>query len=220
MLLLLCDAPFLTKMTPYMVIRSRRTAWCLGECMYIIMAAFVYTCFLSLLTMIILLPVAEMSSDWGSVVHDVMYGTETMSRTQIIELYDFEWKINSDLYRYIYPMQGHLYTFMAVWGSFSFIGLLMYMVSLMSKKLLPGMCASGIFIFIDPILEWVEEANGLADCFSPVSWTSLDRMSSPVKSKMMTISMALVLYVVLCVTIVLITWYISKWTMIEVKARK
>ena len=45
MLCLLCDAPFFYPLKPYIIMRSKRTAWCVGECIYIVGMALLYVCF-------------------------------------------------------------------------------------------------------------------------------------------------------------------------------
>lgn len=218
MLLLLCDAPFLTPLSPYMILRSRRKSWWYGECLYIVIAAGIYTLFLFLVSALIILPVGTFGNDWGGVLRDLVYGTDEAIPLEIAMAYGINMNISSDLYRFIYPQGAQLYTMVAVWCSFSFVGLLMYLVSLSTKKLVWGMCVSGFFIFLDPIIgrlinqffpQWLE-------FFSPVVWTSVNILKSTRAIYPISIPMAMTLYAVIIGVLFLLIGIASKKAVIEV----
>ena len=187
--------------------------------MYILAAALIYTLFLAGISMVTVLPVAEFGNEWGSVARDAVYGKigDVGSSAAGVEYSDL--RFSSYLYRYVYPQGGQLTVMAAVWCSFSFLGLLMYVVSLASKKLLPGMCVSGFFVFLDPLINWWMPTEWAA-IVSPVTWTSIDRMRSPAVYQFMTLPLAFGLYGILIVLLFVAALYVSRRTMIEVRSRK
>ena len=44
---LLCDAPFYYPITPYAIMRSKRSGWCIGTCLYIAAVSLVYIAFIT-----------------------------------------------------------------------------------------------------------------------------------------------------------------------------
>ena len=57
MLCLLCDAPFFYPLKPYIIMRSKRTAWCVGECIYIVGMALLYAAFILIVSSLMILPI-------------------------------------------------------------------------------------------------------------------------------------------------------------------
>lgn len=63
--LLFCDAPFTDHHTPFLMIRISKRDWVVGQLLYIVTAAFVYTAFFTLMSMLVLFPHVQFSSNWG-----------------------------------------------------------------------------------------------------------------------------------------------------------
>ena len=150
MLCLLCDAPFFYPLKPYIIMRSKRTAWCVGECIYIVGMALLY---------------------------DMVLGTGKMPLGEIANIYPSA-QFSSEMIRYLYPSGAMMYTFVSVWVSFSILGLFMYWVSLIRRNVVCGMAIAGALVFLDPILVWAAWPNNYwILAFSPVSWTSVEQLN-------------------------------------------
>lgn len=67
-LLLFCDAPFIDSEQPYIVLRSGRKKWVAGQIAYIAISSALFTLFLYLLTLLLLLPWLEFSTEWGKAI--------------------------------------------------------------------------------------------------------------------------------------------------------
>lgn len=200
MLLLLCDAPFFSPSTPSIILRSRRDAWWVGECLYIMLASLVYTLFVSIMCMISVLPVAAFGNEWGGVMQDLIFGSQTRTAGELMA----EWGLQyapRDVIRYLYPQGAELYTFLTAWGSFSFLGLLMYLGSLYFGHVLFGMCFSGLFIFLNPVLVFMAgDCKGWdywLEALSPVCWTSIERLHITDQNFFIRIPFVAVMYPVL-----------------------
>ncbi len=219
MLLLLCDAPFLSPVSPYMILRSRRDAWWIGECLYIIGAAFLYALFIMLLSMVVLLPVAAFGNEWGGVLESIVF-KKTVPEEAAYAASQMKFGLSGDMIRYLYPQGACLYTFAAIWCSFSFLGLLVYLVSLMKRSVLAGMSAAALFILWDPFVIWIAtEPSPLywMMLFSPVTWTSLNTMDVVSRFNIMSMPLALGLYAVLIVILIVLIAGCSRKTMIELR---
>lgn len=219
MLLLLCDAPFFSPVSPYMILRSKRRGWWLGECFYIVGAALVYTLFITLVSVLVLLPIAEWSNDWGSLEYEIVFGDGVRSGLEVAIEQRMQIAPLGDIIRYLYPIGTQLYVFAAIWMSFSVLGLLMYTVSLLKRSMVLGMCTAGILIFLDPLL--VRLAMGAEgywiELFSPVCWTSIDQFQEANRFLFMNIPLAMILYIVLIVLLFIAAWRVSRKAVIEVR---
>ncbi len=217
MLILLCDAPFFTPVMPYMVLRSRRNSWWMGECLYIMGTALIYTVFLSVVSTLMTLPVTTFDTDWGEVMHDLAFGTEGMSGRELVIEMKMQILPRKDMIIYLYPQGTYLYTFVAVWCVSVFLGLLMYLITLATKNIFIGMSVACGLIFFDPFILWIAQKPALKwlEYLSPVSWSSVERMQSMERYNVMSIPLALGIYAALIVILCAAIWRCSKKVMIE-----
>ena len=177
MLLLLCDAPFFYPVTPYAIIRGGRKKWWMGECLYIIIAAFVYMSFITLISIFMLLPCISFYDGWDGVVADFHFGYAGKSGIDYAAVYHPILPAKG-IVRYLYPSGTQLYTFLSGWASFSVLGLLLYLVSLKKNRLGLGLCISGLLVFLDPVLAWIcYPYRYWLMAFSPVSWCGADYLN-------------------------------------------
>lgn len=200
MLLLLCDAPFWNPVSPYMVMRSKRNGWWLGECLYVVMAAFVYVVFVTIVSTLVVLPVASLTEDWGQAWHLIIFGSdeEVLAIRSEYQLFVMP---SGLAVAYLYPFQTQLYCFFAMWGCYSMLGLITYLISLITKNLFLGMGTAGVLVFVDPLMMWM---FGLAAdrpqfVFSPVSWISPEQLDLVERGNHISVPYTFGMYVVLCV---------------------
>lgn len=69
--LLFCDAPFIDRHQPYVIIRIGKRKWAWGQCLYVMVASAVYVLALQLFVIVILFPSLEFSLDWGNIFYTV-----------------------------------------------------------------------------------------------------------------------------------------------------
>lgn len=175
-ILLLCDAPFLYQNTPYVIMRSSRKKWWIGECMYIFEVAFIYMLFITITSSAVSLPIASFENDWGEALTDFLYGTDTMTVEQLLGKYMLGLGEPARAVQMLYPFACQAYTFFTGLASFFILGLLIYLINLMQKNILWGLGTAFIFVFLDPLLYF--SASSLKkywlQAFSPVCWTSVE----------------------------------------------
>ena len=218
-LLLLCDAPFIYQVTPYMVIRSRREGWWIGECMYILFTTFLYTVFIVIVSTIVVLPVATFGDAWGGVLKDFAYGNASMYPVELKAYYNIYLMSPTMAMRYLYPSGAQLYTFLTAWASFFFLGLVQYLVSLKSKSMFLGFVSAGVFVLIDPIL--VSASGSIyskwAIMLSPVCWVDTNLLHITNSDKILQIPYVVTMFIILIVALLFAIRMVSKKIMIEVR---
>ncbi len=218
MLLILCDAPFFYPAMPYMVIRSRRNGWCLGECLYIVLAAFTYTLFIQLMCVIVIHPVMNLNGEWGEVIKNMIYGSAEHTVRELNHLYEhYDLPVMAVIY--LYPRSVGLYTFLTVWGACTFLGLLMYLVSLIKRNVIWGVACAGVFIFIDPFICWITLGMSWPAILSPVIWSDIEwlRFGNINRKMFLTIPMVSSVLITLIVILLVVIWRVSKKVSIELR---
>lgn len=218
-ILLLCDAPFIYKATPYVILRSHRESWWMGESLYIVLTTFLYTVLITVVSTLVVLPVATFGESWGGVVSAFAYGSGGVEYIFLKEQYDIFVAIPKATMGHLYPAGAQMYTFLTVWASFIFLGLLQYLVSLISKSMFLGFSCAGVLVFLDPILKTLSETNRLrwVTKLSPVCWVSTNALQIADDSKVLTIPFVIVAFVILIAILVLAIRMVSKRIMIEVR---
>ena len=216
-ILLVCDAPFMYKITPYAVLRSRRNRWWIGECVYIAMASLFFMLFLALCCLLITVPATSFENAWGSGLTDYIFGTDQHSALELLQMYPVGIDLPGDAVRYLNPMECQAYTFFAGWASMTFLGMVTYLVNLLARSRFWGVVAAAFFVMLDPVLmQYIYETDFWSPLFSPICWTSIELLDYVNDMSRLNIPRVCVLYGVLLVALVAAIGLASKKIVIEV----
>lgn len=218
-ILLLCDAPFIYKITPYMVLRSHRESWWMGECLYIIMVTFLYLVFITVVSTLVVLPVATFGESWGEVISAFGFGSDGIPPRELSGKYEVFLAVPMETIGQFYPAGAQMYTFLTAWASFVFLGILQYLVSFVSKSMFLGVASAAIFVFLDPIFNELSSGGMFywTTKLSPVCWVSTDLLQLADDSKVLTIPYVITMFAILIVALLFAIRMASKKIMIEVR---
>ncbi len=218
-LFMLCDAPFMYSMTPYIVLRSRREKWWIGECFYIFLTTLMYALFILLVSTIVILPVATFGDSWGGVARNITYGTNEFASEQLAEMYHIYLDFPLNTLSYLLPAGTQMYTFLSVWASFFVLGLVQYLVNLVSKSNFLGFICAAVFVFLDPVLKFLSSANAFRWVMglSPVCWVSSDNLKMVNQYNFLTIPYIVLMFAVLIVLLLFGIWRVSHRVIINTR---
>lgn len=196
LILLFCDAPFLDDNQPYVIARSGRFAWSLGQIAYVVFGSGVYFLFLILCTILLNFPHMMFTMDWGKVIG-------TLSSTDAASQIGVKTAISSHIIRYFTPLSAMWFTWLLSWLSGVFLGLVIYVVNTVTKTRVMGVLAASFFLVLDAVVlgfpGWMH--------FSPVSWSNLDFIDIGGITSYPNITYVFSAYgVLICVLIVLAVW--------------
>lgn len=212
-LILLCDAPFLYRNTPYVIMRSNRNCWWMGECCYILTASFIYVAFLAIVSAVTVLPVIQFGDGWGGVLERFVNGD-----SDIRQLYNVHVSVPFATQGVLFPSGAQLYTFATVWIVLWILGMIQYVVNLVTKSMFWGLACAGMFVFLDPILnlllspgdyEWLQ-------MLSPVSWVSTDLLHLVDNEKYLSMTYIVSMLLILSILLLFIIRMVSKKITIEI----
>ncbi|WP_455716532.1 hypothetical protein [Anaerosporobacter sp.] len=162
---LFSDAPFINKNQPYIIIRSKRVPWVLGQILYIAMASAIYFLFLMLVSILVLLPHATFATNgWGKIV-------QTLAQTNAGAQINLQFGISKEIITFYSPWEAFGLSFLLNWGVACFLGLILFVINLKFNRML-GLVAGGVILFFDLLV-----TNMLSPSFYHISPVSLSRLS-------------------------------------------
>lgn len=162
--LIFCDAPFVENSQDFIIIRSGKKIWCLGQIMYVFITSFIYTAFILITPIITNLPYINFTEDgWGKVFN-------TFSYTNVVQYYKLKFGLSSRILDNFSPEQAMFYSFILFFTATIFLGMLIFALNIISNNKILGLTVASIFILLDisisadmSFLLWI----------SPVSWSDL-----------------------------------------------
>lgn len=137
---LFANAPFEDETHPYLIVRSGRRAWIIGNSIYLIAMSVIYVLFLWIMSMIPLIPKIVFKLEWGKI-----WGTlaETDARRQ----YQILFEVSNAVKRMYQPGIALFYTLLLEWGCVAFLGACVYCGNSVSSKPLGVWIGAGIAFF-------------------------------------------------------------------------
>jgi len=167
LLMIFCDAPFVDHSQPYIIYRSGRMSWSIGQIVYIVITSAMYFAFLMLISNLFILKYVDFSiSGWGKV-----FGT--LANTDAYMVMGLRSYISGRALAHFTPQQAMVYTFVLSWLSGIFLGLLIYLINSFFESRSLGIFFSAFFLVLDSALTGYHRAMW----FSPISWNSIDNIS-------------------------------------------
>lgn len=197
-IVLFCDAPFWKPYKIYFLVRSKRTGWWMGECLYIVLSSLIYLLVIILFCFLVTLPCITFSNDWGSIVQEAAVNGEVCG--QIFSGVH----VNSYLIGQTTPAEAAWYTFFTVWADMVFLGFLIACINLYSKKDWMGVFCAVFFVLIDVILRYFKnDFSRYLLLFSPINWCSMQNLNRVDLESYLTIdfvgsALTLILLILVC----------------------
>lgn len=175
LVLFLCDAPFLDQQQVFVLLRTGRYKWAMGQILYVVFASFVYFFIIFLLSILLMLPYSQPGADWGKVI-------ETLSRagsSYTFGAISFSFSVVSSYT----AVTATLLSFALMWGVGIFLGLFLFLANLWLGKPLGVGIATG-FVLLPPMFHFDMVYRYLH--LSPVSWGNLSLILSGYDARLTT----------------------------------
>lgn len=114
-----CDAPFVDKNQVYVMLRTKRTTWCIGQIMYIIVSSFIFTLWLLIISILINIRYMQWGTGWGN----VLGAAGTTSAMNLLEIKNSTVLVSGIVIKYYKPQQAVFFSFLLMWLSFILVDL-------------------------------------------------------------------------------------------------
>lgn len=184
-ILLFCDAPFIDSEQPYIILRTGRKIWTLGQLLYIAVASAIYFAVIMLFTVIILFNNLSFESGWGKVINT--FSQNGAYRYGVV--FPFDYSITAALS----PLQAMALEFLLCWFTGVLLGLVMFVLNMAISRSAGVIVAAVLAVF--PL--FVRKSVYSLHYFSPASWTSLSVINLSGSTSFPSLTYVLVGYVVL-----------------------
>ncbi len=188
------DAPFVQAHTMYQMIRCGRIKWGILQIENIIFSSFVFNGVGFLISAAVMFPYISLESGWGKVIY-------TLARTDAGRNYNISIFIPYDILRKYTPLQFLCLTLLILWLAGSFMGLMMFAVSLWLGQT-AALVFSSVLVVLPIIMDdFVSAWRPYMMHLSPLSWTRMTeigqyRYGIPLQP---TITYILGTYIILCI---------------------
>jgi hypothetical protein len=203
LLLIFCDAPFTDANQPYVIVRSGRKYWSIGQIAYIIVTSAVYFLFLFAISILLNIQYIDFSADWGKVLG-------TMASKDVTSVSEINSSVSSRVLFYFTPQSAVWFTFLLSWLCGIFIGMIVYVVNSMTSKRNFGVLTATFFVVLSSA--GFEKLNW----FSPVNWTNLDNIDIGGLSQNPSITYVLSVYGILIFILCVMAFIVNRKQVIQV----
>ncbi len=171
--LLFCDAPYIDGGSFFEVIRAGKQQWILGKIVYTWLMSGIYTFFIILITICLLLPQITWENSWGKVLGTLAQTNAAQAMGNSSVSLDYNLMI-----RYK-PLQAMLFSFLIAWTVSFLIAMCIMFLNLFLKKI-PGV-VGGLLIGTMSLLQKELSNIYVLTYFSPVSWMDIHMWNYEVK---------------------------------------
>lgn len=203
-----CDAPFIDANQPYVMLRTKRSIWSIGQVMYIMLGSFAYVVVLFLSTIIVNIGHLTWDTSWGNVLG--LAGT-TNILTVLGENYDTI-RFIPKVILYFTPMQAMFFSALLMWLSFVFTGFVIYVFNVLTNTNIVGVVIASFFVLFTSLAD----GNPLLTWFSPISWNNLGNIDIGGTSSYPTIDFVLMMYIIMNIVLAVIAVLVGKRQNVEV----
>lgn len=184
-IILFANSPFIEEEYNYLIIRSGKKKWVLGQIFYMITATALYFIVIFLLTVILVLPNIYPSFEWGKII-------TTIANTNATE--QIELVINSKILLTYSPLTATVLSFIISWAAGSILALIMFLINLRCKNFV-GIIAAIFIVFLDRAI-FSNFPNFKLAYISPVSLSNLSGLNISSQGISPTVSYSIVFLLV------------------------
>lgn len=170
LVLFFSDAPFKDHFTPFVVIRTGRRNWIIGQIVYIVLASVVITLFTFIVSVLALIPNLEFSLDWGIVIQSLANDPSIAPNTVTIFF-------DPALISYFSPLAAMGLSFLFYCLVSIFIGVIILCFNVLLKKT-AGVVVAGVFVAISLFANFAGflTYGNIVFYLSPVSWLGISSL--------------------------------------------
>lgn len=163
-----CDAPFVDANQVYIMLRTNRKKWCIGQMMYIWAASFLYGAVLLLSSVLVNISHIEWNTKWG----EVLGAAGTTNALSKLNLQYSTVRVSSRIIKYYTPLQAMFFSFLVMWLSFVFIGMIIYVLNVLTKTKMAGSITASFLVLLTAVVDGFVGYTWI----SPISWNSLNNI--------------------------------------------
>ena len=161
----------------------------LGQILYIIICSFLYTLLHLFFTIIFNIRYMQWGITWG----DVLGSAGTSGIMTSLNIRYNTVGISGSVIRYFTPMQAMFFSFILMWLSFVFVGMLIYVINIVTRTKGLGIIVAGFFVLLNAIVD----GKPYLYKFSPLTWSYIGCIDVGGRTQCPTITYVLFSYIII-----------------------
>lgn len=197
LILIFSNAPFVDSNQLYIIARSGRIKWCIGQICYIFIASAIYFIFIILFSILMNIRCIDFTRDWGKVLN-------TLANTNAGTQFQIGFSPDSNVIKMFSPLQAIWFTFLHSWISGVILGLIIFLFNMRFKGIGTFM-ASFILVFSAIASKRISLIK-----VSPITWSTLNYIHLSRNDKLPNYGYISISYVCILVLLLIIILCISK----------
>lgn len=160
-MLIFSNAPFIDNNQLYVIARSGRTKWFIGQVFYIAITSALYFIFIILSSILLNLDCISFSNEWGKII-------TTIANTNVGTNFNIELNVSKNVIQFFTPVQAMWFTFLHSWFSGMILGYVIFLFNLNIK-------GSGTFVasFI-LVFSAIASKQIFLTKYSPIAWSTMN----------------------------------------------
>lgn len=161
LLLIFSNAPFIDTNQLYVISRSGRFKWCIGQLLYIVISSGLYFIFVFVFSIILNINCIDFTEEWGKVMN-------TLANTDSSLKFNIGFTPDKNVISLFSPIQAVWFTLLHSWISGTILGMTIFLFNMMFK-------GSGTFVssFI-LVFSAIASKDISLTRYSPVTWSTLN----------------------------------------------
>ena len=179
-IMLFSNAPFADRQAPFLMIRTGRAVWLVGQIAYILIASFLFVLFHFILFIVLSLPNVGFSTDWGTVIRSLAINPEWGGMSTVA--------FSSHILQIFTGPEATALTFFLLWLVAVFLGSVIFCFNLLSRKNVGVVLAAFLVVFsyfamagagelvLGPKAAYLAPTNWC--CLSLLNWGGSERLPS------------------------------------------
>lgn len=169
-MLLFCDAPFLDSQAPFVMIRTGRRGWIIGQILYVFLLSLLYTFWNCLIAALLLLPDVSFEAGWGKVLWTISANPDIFQRVGVPGSFHPQ----GELMGLLSPMQATTLSILLYWLGTVLIGMVILCFRVLTGGMI-GIAISGVLTVLAYFTCYLGTLNyGWTLLFlSPVNWSCM-----------------------------------------------
>ncbi len=163
LVVLFCDAPFLDDTQPYILIRSNRKVWAMGQVLYIVIASFLYAIYMFIASVIANIANITFTLGWGEFIDN------TLANSWLSKNINGYFFIDDFIFKHFEGYQATWFSIMYLWLGAIFVGLTMFLVNSITNSKIFGVAVAGVEVVLVNLAYY----DMLFMRYVPLAWVNL-----------------------------------------------
>jgi len=189
LILIFSNAPFIDKNQLYVLIRSGRNKWCIGQMLYIVVTSALYFTFIMIFSILLNLDCMEFTGEWGKLLN-------TLANTSMDAQFQLGFDPIKNVVDMFSPISAMWFTFLHSWISGIILGFVVFFFNMKVKG------GGTFFASFMLVLSAISAKQTSLIKISPISWSTLNAIQLKANDNLPSYSYVMTFFVIMLLVLI------------------